>query len=62
MTKPQNLPFCHIYPTMTKYGTVIPYLKKTKKIYESRDTPLDLSYFQHIFIGNQQIFLYQKNL
>ena len=26
------------YPTMMKLGTVIPYLKKIKKIYESRDT------------------------
>ena len=30
---------CHIYPTMMKLGTVIPYLKKIKKIHESRDTP-----------------------
>ena len=26
-------------PTMMKFGTVIPYLEKIKKIYESRDTP-----------------------
>ena len=32
---------CHTYPTMTKLGTVIPYLKKIRKIYESRDTPLE---------------------
>ena len=32
---------CHTYPTMMKLGTVIPYLKKTPKIYESRDTPLE---------------------
>ena len=31
---------CHTYPTMMKLGTVIPYLKKIQKIYESRDTPL----------------------
>ena len=30
---------CRIYPTMMKLGTVIPYLKKIQKIYESRDTP-----------------------
>ena len=30
---------CHRYPTMMKLGTVIPYLKKIQKIYESRDTP-----------------------
>ena len=32
---------CHTYPTMMKFGTVIPYLKKIQKIYESRDTPLE---------------------
>ena len=32
---------CHTYPTMIKLGTVIPYLKKLQKIYESRDTPPD---------------------
>ena len=32
---------CHIYPTMMKLGTVIPYLKKIQKIYKSRDTPLE---------------------
>ena len=32
---------CHIYPTMIKLGTVIPYLEKIQKIYESRDTPLE---------------------
>ena len=30
---------CHTYPTMMKPGTVIPYLKKTQKIYLSRDIP-----------------------
>ena len=33
---------CRTYPTMMKLGTVIPYLKKIKKMYESRDTPLEL--------------------
>ena len=28
---------CHTYPSMMKLGTVIPYPKKIKKIYESRD-------------------------
>ena len=32
---------CHIYPTMLKLGKVIPYPKKIRKLYESRDTPLD---------------------
>ena len=26
---------CRTYPTMMELGTVIPYLKKTEKIYES---------------------------
>ena len=30
---------CHRHPTMMKLGTVIPYLKKIKKIYESHDAP-----------------------
>ena len=29
---------CHIFPTMMKLGTVIRYLKKIKKLYESRGT------------------------
>ena len=32
---------CHTYPTMMQLGTVIPYLKKIQKIYESRHTPLE---------------------
>ena len=39
--------FCHIYPTMMKLGTVIPYLKKIQKIYKSRDTPLEFCWHQH---------------
>ena len=50
---------CHAYPTMMKLGTVIPYLKKIQKIYESRDTPPDF-YRHQIFTGNQQILLYQE--
>ena len=30
---------CHTYLTMMELDTVIPYLKKIKKIFESRDTP-----------------------
>ena len=33
--------FCHTYPTRMKLGTVIPYLKKFQKLYESCDTPLE---------------------
>ena len=32
---------CHRYSSMMKLGTVIPYLKKIQKIYESCDTPLE---------------------
>ena len=32
---------CHTYPSMMKLGTVIPYLRKIQKIYESRDTTPD---------------------
>ena len=39
--RPPLSKICHIYPTKMKLGTIIPYLKKTKKIYESRDTLLD---------------------
>ena len=40
-----------------KLGTVIPYLKKIKKIFELRDTPLEFCIF---FNKNQQILLYQQ--
>ena len=30
---------CDTYPTVMKPRTVIPYLQKIQKIYESRDTP-----------------------
>ena len=32
---------CHTYPTLMKFGTVIPYLKKIQKIHKSYDTPLE---------------------
>ena len=31
---------CHTYPTMMNLDTVISYLKKFQKLYESLDTPL----------------------
>ena len=38
--RPSPLPkICHTYPTMMKFGTVIPYLKRIQKICESRDKP-----------------------
>ena len=37
------LNICHTYPAMMKLGTVIPYLKEIKKMYESRNTSHPLS-------------------
>ena len=45
---------------MMKRGTVIPYLKKIQKIYESRDTPREFCSHQQFFTENQQILLYQE--
>ena len=41
--KAHLLKICHTYHTMMKLCTVIPYLKKIKKQYESRDTVLEFS-------------------
>ena len=41
------------HPTTMKLGTVIPYLEKIQKIYESRDTASELCWHQHFFTGNQ---------
>ena len=30
----------HTYPTMMKFGKVIPYLEKIQKLFKSRDAPL----------------------
>ena len=35
------LKVCHTCPTMMRRGAVIPYLKKIKKLFESRDRPLE---------------------
>ena len=51
---------CHTYPTMMKLGTVIPYLKKTQRVYESCQTPREFCWHQHFFTGNRQILLYQE--
>ena len=37
--KAPNHKICQTYPTMMQLGTVIPYVKKIQKIYQSRDTP-----------------------
>ena len=50
----------HRYPAMMKLGTVIPYLKKIQKIYESRDTPLRLADIS-IFPPEISKFCYIKN-
>ena len=51
---------CHMYPTMMKFDTVIPYLKKTQNICELRDTPHEVCLHQDFFTENQLIFLYQE--
>ena len=50
----------HTYPTMMNLGTVIPYLKKNQKIYQSRDTHPEFCWHKHFFSGNQHILLYQE--
>ena len=40
--------------------SVIPYLKKIQKMYESRCTPFQFSRHERFFTGNQQILLYQE--
>ena len=48
---------CHIYPTIVKFGTVIPNRKKIQKMYKLRDTPLEFfSWRQHFSTGNQQLY------
>ena len=47
------------HPTMMKLGTVIPYLRKIKKIYKSRDTPLQFCWHQH-FSPETSSFCYIK--
>ena len=50
--RPSLQKICYTHPTMMKLGTVIPYLKKVQKIYESPDTPLDFCWHQHVFTRN----------
>ena len=45
---------------MLKLGTIMPYLKKIQKIYESRDTHLSSADIIIFFTGNQQLLLYQE--
>ena len=53
--KPPLPKICHTYPTMMKFGTVIPSLKKIQKLYQSLDTHPELCCHQHFFTRNQQI-------
>ena len=53
---------CHTYPTMMKLGTVILYLKKIQKIYESPDTLLEFYWRQHFFTGNQSLKIVSINM
>ena len=58
--KPPLPKTCLTNPTMMKLGTVILYLKKFQKLYESLDTPLEFADISIFFTGNQQILLYQE--
>ena len=53
------LNICHTYPAMMKLGTVIPYLKEIKKMYESRNTSLELT--SGFFYRKSQYFTIPKN-
>ena len=58
--KPPLPKICRTHPAMMKLGTLISYLKKIQKIYKSRDTPLEFSWNQRFFTGDQQVLLYQQ--
>ena len=51
---------CHTYPAMMKLGTIMPYLRKIQKIYESRDTTICFCRHQHFFTRNHKILPYQE--
>ena len=58
---PPSLPYiCHTYPTMMKFGTIITYLKKIKKIYMNHVTHLLSSADISIFSSEITIFCYIK--
>ena len=60
--KGPSLPkICRTYPTMMKLGTVMPDPKKIQKIYESRDTPLELCWYQHFFHWKSANFAISRN-
>ena len=51
---------CHIYPTLMKIGTVIPYLNKIQKIHKSLDTLIEFCWHQYFFTEDQQLLVYQE--
>ena len=51
---------CHTYPTMMKLSTVIAYLKKFQKTYESRDTPLEFCWNQHFLLEISKLCYIKK--
>ena len=54
--KTHSLPkICHLYPIKMTLGKIMPYLKKTQKIYESRDTP-----HIHTHIGSADISFFDQ--
>ena len=60
----QNFPLPkigHTYPTLMKLGTIIPYLNKIQKIYESRDTPLEFCWHQQFFHWKSPDFAITRN-
>ena len=50
---------CRTYPAMMKLGTVIPYLRKTQKMYKSRETTLSSAVI-NIFSPEISKFCYIK--
>ena len=58
--KTHSLPkICHLYPTKMTLGKIMPYLKKTQKIYESRDTPHRFGWHQY-FWSESSTFCYTR--
>ena len=50
---------CHTYPALMELGTVMPYLQNIQKVYESRDTPLNVYQYQ-LFLSEISKFFYFK--
>ena len=52
---------CRTYPAKIKLCMVINYLKKTKKIYGSQDSPLRFCWHQHFFRRKSENFALSEN-